>query len=343
MRRIFRLGVLALCVLLCALPLCGCVNPNIREDEIRSDLPALDPQAGMAKSIDVTCYYQLLREPYLYGTVRALEVHANERAEHAIINALLEGAQAFEGLNGLFPAGTSIVDITMDGGILYVTLSEEFMDESALRRTLNELENALEQDRYTQAEYEALVQAAERSALDVRRLALYSLVNTLTGYDDDMRVLLLVDRDGSGVGERIPQAALGMGTADGELVEPMSFVQGVTKEETETVDLAFAHMLAGDYASAYTLFADTSGDNTHKPPYDVFESELRDLGALQSYAINSYMRDADGELLYASADLTFVDAHGRENAQRGRHLPVRKQGLLYMLDYAACMTALGGN
>ncbi len=337
----FRLAGLA-CMLVCALLFGGCMNPNIREDEIRSDLPALDPQAGVAKSIDVTCYYQLLREPYLYGTARALEVHANERAEHAIVNALLEGAQAFGGLNGLFPAGTSIVDITMDGGILYVTLSGEFMDESALRRALNELENAMEQGRYTQAEYEALVGAAEQSALDVRRLALYSLVNTLTGYDDDMRVLLLVDADGSGVGERVAQAALGMSTSDGTLVEPMSFVQGVTKTETDTVDLALAHMQAGDYASAYALFADTSGDNTSTPHYAVFESELRALGALQSYAINSYMRDADGELLYASADLIFIDAQGNENAQRGRHLPVRKQGLLYKLDYAAFIGAMGG-
>ncbi len=329
------------CILLCMLLLNGCMSPNIREDEIRSDLPALDPQAGVAKNIDVTCYYQLLREPYLYGVTCAVEVHANERAEHAIVNMLLEGAQAFEGLNGLFPAGTSIVDITMDDGILYVTLSKEFMDESALRRTLNELENAWEQKRYTQAEYDALVQKAEQSALADRRLALYSLVNTLTGYNDGMRVLLLVDQSGTGVGERLSPAALGMEAQGAEPGEPMSFVQDVIKTEDDLAPLALAHIQAGDYTAAYALFADENSDNTFKPEADEFESALRALGSLQSFTVNSYMRDADGELLYASADLVFADG-GNENTRRGCHLPVRKQGALYLLDYASCIAAMGG-
>ncbi|MDD4075976.1 MAG: GerMN domain-containing protein [Eubacteriales bacterium] len=331
----------ACCILLCMLLLSGCMNPNIREDEIRSDLPALDPQAGVAKNIDVTCYYQLLREPYLYGMTRAVEVHANERAEHAIVNMLLEGAQAFGGLNGLFPAGTSIVDITMDDGILYVTLSKEFMDESALRRTLNELENAWEQKRYTQTEYDALVQKAEQSALADRRLALYSLVNTLTGYNDDMRVLLLVDKSGTGVGERLSPAVLGMEEQSGEPGEPMPFVQDVVKAEDDLVPMALSHIQAGDYAAAYALFADENGDNTPKPEIDEFERAMRALGSLQSFTVNSYMRDADGELLYASADIAFIDG-GNENVRRGCHLTVRKQGALYMLDYASCIAALGG-
>lgn len=330
-----------LCSLLCALLLTGCMNPNIREDEIRGDLPALDPQAGVAKSISVTCYYQLLREPYLFGAPCTVEVHANERAEHAIVNMLLEGAQSFEGLNGLFPAGTSIVDITMEGGILYVTLSKEFMDESALRRTLNELENAWEQKQYTREVYDQLVQAAAQSALEDRRLALYSLVNTLTGYDDDMRVLLLIDENDTGVGERLPLSALGMEGQEGELSEPMSFVQGVTKTETDLADMALSHIQAGDYAAAYALFADSNSDNTPKPEIADFEAALRELGNLQSYAVNSYMRDADGELLYASVDVAFTGG-GSEDVQRGRHLPLRKQGTLYLLDYAACIAALGG-
>ena len=113
----------------------GCMQSGIRELETRGDLPVLDPEAGLAREIRCTLYARILEEPYLAGMERSVEVAAGERVEHAIVDALMREPTAIAGTEGkLFPPGTYIVDINLDGSILYVTLSKEFLDGEALRK-----------------------------------------------------------------------------------------------------------------------------------------------------------------------------------------------------------------
>lgn len=108
---------------------------------------------------------------------------------------------------------------------MYVTLSEEYLDDSALREVKEESSQLLAREEITEAEYNARIAAAKEALYADRRAGLYAIVNSITAYAPEIRVMLLVNRKGTAA-ERLRYDELGiedMGGAVSSLLEPWNF------------------------------------------------------------------------------------------------------------------------
>ena len=113
-----RLTALLTAALMLLLTLCGCSRGMIREDSVHEDLPDIDPEAGIAKDMRAKLYYRLTDEAYLVGVTATITVYAGEREERAMIRTLMEGTPPLSGnISAVIPAGTEIVDVSLEGSI----------------------------------------------------------------------------------------------------------------------------------------------------------------------------------------------------------------------------------
>jgi hypothetical protein len=341
-------GKLFKLILLILLPAClllsGCAYVAIHEDAAQEELPNLDPEEGVARDVSVTLYYRLTGEKYLVGVTRNVAVRANERVESAIIRTLLSGVPPLSNnVTPLFSAGTEIMDVTLDGGILYVTLSAEFLDESALERTKSELRSFYEKNVYDQREYDYRVAQAEARMYLERSLAVYSLVNTLTQYsDNEVRVQFLVDEYNTGGGVRLTRSELGIAApedADSELIEPMGFVEDAVATPLSIMDCVLSHMQRGEYELAYPLFAESENDESQKPTYATFETEMLSLGTLVHYEIKNSKLSDDQSYAYVYVDLEFKYADAKESIIQNARFLMKREGDLYKTGYETYKSA----
>ena len=118
--------VMALCF---AMSAGGCMGKVIAEDDDKMNLPSIDPEDGASRELPVTLYYRLANEELLVGVESKVSVRAGERTEAAVIRALKEGSAVSSGVTVLIPSAASLRELSYEDGVLYVTLSEEFLNE----------------------------------------------------------------------------------------------------------------------------------------------------------------------------------------------------------------------
>ncbi|MGI6174590.1 MAG: GerMN domain-containing protein [Christensenellales bacterium] len=198
----------------------------------------------------------------LASDTRKIKIAPNERLDMAVLKDLIKGPSADK--DHLIPcinASTQVVSLEVRGDILYVTLSREFLEP------MSDFPADWETD------------ALWRELKDARQeMATYAVVNTLLqlgqGYSS---VQFLIDRLGSGVGERPTRGELGfVGDANQiQLAEPMARFDDVTLTPEKTTQLVFNYMVNGSWVETYEFVAQGSG----KPSYDE---------AVQQHSIESY-------------------------------------------------------
>lgn len=343
--RITRGLILLLCL---CMVFSGCAIGGIRQDPTDEDLPQIDPEDGVTRDKTVTLYYRLTNENYLAGITRSISVRANERTEKAMIRTLLEGVplQALSGnVSPLFSEDTSIVDVTVVGGIMYVTLSGEFLDTSVYDETRAAADFSLESNTIDKETYDRMVQEAYDELLLTRRLAVYSLVNTITQLTSGVRVQVLVDETGSGTGERIKLSDLGLNAGDGadsELLEPMRFVNDCVVTPEIIAQCALTRLVNGEYELAYPLFSEDDGSGVQKPQYANFETEMKSLGSLKNFNLHGYSMGEDEGYARIRVDLKFLFANGEEKELKDSPLLLKREGDLYKLGYGTLLKVLKG-
>ena len=85
--RIIRIISLTLSMLLAVCCMTGCFGKMIVQDEEHAELPDVDPEDGVEKTVAVKLYYRLTNEEYLAGVESSVTVRAGERTETAVIRA----------------------------------------------------------------------------------------------------------------------------------------------------------------------------------------------------------------------------------------------------------------
>ena len=295
----------------------GCTAmKSIKEDSIHEDLPQIDPEAGLSRDITATLYYRLENEPYLVGVRHSVAVRSDETPETAIVQTLLTGVPLLsENVENVFPAGTEAVNVARDGSILYITLSEEFMDNDP-----------------TLQDEELYVR---------RRMGLYAIVNSVTAYEPDVRVMVSVMRQGAA--GRLRYAELGMqgaGTSLGFL-EPMSFEEKAVVTPENILDCVLRHMIDGQPAFAYDLFAETESGEGQKPPYEAFVAAFNEGETVAAYALNGYTILRNTAYATVDADITLVDEAGNIRTIENAQVRLKREGDLYLVEYYAFQKKLG--
>ncbi len=343
--RITRGLILLLCL---SMALSGCAIGGIRQNSADEDLPQIDPEDGVIRDVTVTLYYRLTNENYLAGITRSISVRANERVEKAMIRTLLGGVplQALSGnVSPLFPADTSIIEVSAVGGIMYVTLSNEFLDTSAYDETRTAAEFSLESNTIGRETYDRMLQEAYNELLLTRRLAVYSLINTITQWNSGVRVQVLVDETGSGTGERIKLSELGLSPgegADSDLLEPMRFVNDCVVTPEIIAQCVLTRLVNGEYELAYPLFSEDDGSGVQKPQYANFETEMMSLGSLKSFTLHGYSLGEDEAYARIKVNLNFLPADGEEKELNDSSLLLKREGDLYKLGYGTLLNVLKG-
>lgn len=335
----------ALCLLVC-LSGCGIISGvSIKEDSVKEDLPEIDPEAGVDREIQVRLYYRLTDEEYLVGVTTTLTVQSGERTEKAMVRMLIEGIPPLtNNISAAMPEGTRVVDVSPEGGIMYITLSNEFFNTDAVQSAEEENRGYLETGFITQQEYDARVEQAKTEMYLVRKLAVLSIVNTVTEYDPDLRVQLMFDIDGSGSGTRADRSELGFeanAEANSNLTEPMSFDGSAVADPLTITKCALDRMMNGEYEKAYVLFAETESGGLQKPTYANFETELLTYGRLTGYTLYSYSLSDDMTQAYVKCDLEFTLESGGVSTISGKEITLRSEGVIYKLGYGALLGLLG--
>ena len=315
---------------------------SIREDSVQENLPQIDPEAGTARDFTATIYYWLANEPYLVPIRHSITVGFNESAEDAIVRTLLSGVPPLaENVKNAFPEGTEALDITRDGSILYITLSEEYLDDSALQDEMEKAEQLLSKNEITQEAYDARIANATEALYTQRRAGLYAIVNSITAYDPDVRVMLSINRKGVGA-ERLRYDEIGIvntGEAASSLLEPMEFQSNVIATPDRIVECVFRRVQRGEFEMIYELFAETETGDSQKPPYAEFEAQLSSLGHLASYTVDSPASQTAESALVA-VDLELVDATGTVRRITGAQLELKSEGNIYKVSFHAFLAAL---
>ena len=306
------------CSLLILMLLGGCMQNAINEDAIHDPLPGIDPAAGIGRDVEVTLYFRLTDEPALVPVQRIVTVRANEYVEAAVVRQLIAGPAALYGdLEAVLPEGTRLVDVSREGGILYVTLSSELLSATGTSATREELDIS-------------------------NRLAVYAVVNSLCALEDASRVQIMVDMDGTGEGTRVSPFMLGFTSeyTSSQWLEPMGMENSVVVTPKMLVEIVLSHLVRGELAQAYTLFAESETGGMQKPDFAAFETEMLSLGTMNAYAVHG-TNIAGGQINgQATVDITWTSRDGIRRTATNVVLQLIPEGELYKVGYYSLLSIL---
>ena len=326
--RIIRIISLTLSMLFAVCCMAGCFGKVIVQDEEHAELPDVDPEDGVEKTVTVKLYYRLTNEEYLVGVESGVTVRAGERTEAAVIRTLIEGVPPLTpNVSALFPEGTSIENTYYEKGILYVTLSKEVLDDSMVS-------SLKEEDYQTHEDYRRAVDEATNEMYLRRRLGVLSIVNTIAGSDEGSRVPILVDTEGSGTGSRMSYETFGfVDKRAEEIMEPMGFDESVIATPENVVGCLFERIANKQYDMAYALVAENDYYGVGKPAYSDFEGEMKAFGDLESYELTGTEKDGDGT--YVMADVRIAAPEGTMRNIIKARIYLEREGDLYKVCYSS--------
>lgn len=342
MRRRF-FAVLILAAAACML-LTGCAaGRTIREDSVKEDLPAIEPDAGIRRDVSAILYYRLSGEPYLASVNAEVAVHINETPEEAIVRALLNPniIEKETSLSLAFPEGTEVKEVTKDNNILYVTLSSAYLNDDLFEQAEQEKRELLAQKVITQADYDADMEAILNEIHTQRRMGLYAIVNSVTAYDPTLRVLLSAERQ-EGDSERIRYDELGIETEaalSSDLIEPLSFRESVVATPESMLECVLRHLVCGETEKAYFWIAQ---GRSSRPELSEFEEVLQSAERITAYEMSGYSLGSNVNYAYAEADITVVRASDGKEITRHKRIRMQKEGELYKAEYDSLVEVLGG-
>jgi len=309
-----------LSLLLTLLLLTGCAESVIREDPVSDPLPAIDPAAGVEQTLDVNLYYRLTGEPLLVPVQQTISVRAGGYAEHALVSKLLDGPSALaQDLSSALPQDLRLVEAYRDGSIMYVTFSRALIEPNAFSGSREEQELS-------------------------RRLAVYSVVNSLLDLPNRSfrSVQIRIDLSGSGEGVSVAPSMLGFGEqfASQQWLEPLTFEEGVVADPAGIMELLMGHLQRDELAEAWPLFAESETGGLQKPDYAAMETQLKTLGQIDGFRIHGVETASDERMANATVDITWTPRGEAARTVTRAVIGMPREGELYKVGYQSFLNAL---
>jgi hypothetical protein len=135
----------------------------------------INPEPQISE-VNVTLYFKHYLADYLVPEKRTVQ-KGSQSIEYVVVSELLKGPTKFERV-AVMPPNVKVLDVTRNGDTVFVNLSEEFrgdIDLAAVRK-----DNVPEEQK-------------ENVLAQMKRLCIYSIVNSLTELDGVNRVKILVN------------------------------------------------------------------------------------------------------------------------------------------------------
>lgn len=273
-----RVFIILIAALTMALAACGVKAPSVTVNT-----PVINPKAEAANkdTSSVTLYFCYRGEQLLAGETRKIDVPVSDTLEAAVIRSLLGGPSADrDELSGLFWEGVNLVGVSSNEDILFVTLSDEFISTDPTEISLG-----------------------EGSVKDQKKLAIYSIVNTIVEMGKYSRVQIQVDREATETGERITLSEAGWNNDSGAYLEPLGREAPLILTPDNTLTQALESFAIKDWTRLYDFTAYTSPDSTVKPDIAAFSDALAQQGnGLESYNVGSVNVSFDGKTAIVMLD-----------------------------------------
>ncbi len=276
----------------------------------------INPGADAAKteSITATLYYANSAGSLLVGESRSISAPVNDRVEVFILEELIKGPTVSGGnFNALINPNTRIVSISDSGDVLTVVLSVAFLSWPFD----TEADNASKQ----------------------KKLAVYSIVNTLVEASGYPRVQILVDRDSSGAGQRIQLSELG---GSSELISGEAGVLGslarngdIVLTPKNTLNEIMRSMTTKDFSAIYEYIAYGDSYGHKRPDETAFSASVQSAPTVEGYSIGDEIVSDDGQSAVVMMDYTVRLSEGETVTRTGVPAALLKENGVWRQKYSA--------
>ncbi len=296
--------------------LCGCTAQKKQPGKNTFDDIQINPGADAAKSetLGVTLYYMSSSGTMLAGEARRISAPVNDRVETSILEELIKGpATPGNSFGMLINPDTKVLSISDSGDVLTVVLSADFLawpfDESADEDGM------------------------------MKKLAIYSIVNTLVEASGFPRVQLLVDRDSTGLGQRIQLSDLGGGssmTADSsDVLGSLARNGDIVLTPKNTVNEIMRSMTVKDFDAIYEYLAYSDKYGYSRPDEAAFSAALGDAPSVEGYSIGDEIVSDDGQSAVVMTDYTLRFGEGETVTRTGVPAALVKENGVWRQRYSA--------
>lgn len=308
--------ILILLSLLFALVGCSASVPSPPAQNV----PDINPKAETANKdmVDVALYFCYEGEKLLASETRTIEVPVSDSLEAAVVRALIGGpSPQRDELVGLFWDGVRLVSIDSNADIFFVTLSEEFVTTEPEIKVLD-----------------------DGNVQDRKKLAIYSIVNTIVEMGKYSKVQIYVDRQ-AGVGQRITQAEAGWSTDSTDHLEPVVRDQTLILTPENTLVQALDSFSKKDWTRLYNFTAYANPDGTIKPDISEFSEALAATGnVLDSFNVTDTNVAYNGQSAVVMLDYTIRGRGGDAVPRDSIAVVLVREGEIWKLTYSSLVDVL---
>ena len=226
--------------------LCACTAGYIEP----SEGDQIDPiQESSVSSSNISLYFGYYNEPMLIRCETNVEISPQQQPEYYAISSLITGASGQRSeLTSLFGKNTELVEVSDNGEYLNVILNNGFMADTT---GANDEETRIN-----------------------RRLAIYSIVNTVCemGYHSMVQIYVVSD----GVAQRPDSYKMGIVKSENEASQlgALSRNTEIVLTPSNVVKTALAHYSKLEWDKLYYYFADKDGATNKLPSKEEFAQKL---------------------------------------------------------------------
>jgi hypothetical protein len=210
--------------------------------------------ANAGQTQTAVLYYRFNSESVLVPDTHIIEESQGSSFEYDLVNTLIAGPSSdkIEMMQVINP-DTQLVSITANQDYIYITLSNEFIQAPS----------------WAGSNWENDPQIAAQVYLS-KRLAMYSIVNTITESTEYTKVQLYVDINNEGKVQRVTRRDVGL-IGDGkeeQPLEPMTRNSDIILTPYNSLQLALSFIQDGNYEKNYLYTTDDLHTGAKKPAKD---------------------------------------------------------------------------
>ncbi len=295
------------------------LSPMAQPDAVfgSREAPQIAPRADAFHNSErgVSLYFRMRDEALLAREERFVTLPADKRLEQALVEELIDGPgpNALD-VTGLFNPNTRVVSVSVEGATLVVTLSREFLDTPI------------------DAPFDWANNAGWRAEVTLRRrLALMSIVGTVTEYSDVTNVQLLVRKSDAEIkGERIARSELYENASPNAQLGPVARDEAMLMSHHTAAEIVLECWKQKNFTRLYRYVAERPTEETF------LQQMLSTQRSLISYALSAGTVSSDGKSAVLVAQLSL---NRQGNTERVENYPVRMtlDGGIWKISHDALM------
>ena len=311
-------ALLTLLLSSCSLPAENGASVSDATGLIGEELPTLRLSAAEnPQTLDAILYFRFNEQSLLSCETRRLSLQPNESAERAVVQALLDGPSAgIVDLHRLFPANTRVINTIAQEDSLVITFSA------------------------------ALLDSFEESTPNRRRLAMDSLIATITENFAYTRVQILVDQSDrtDGGSMRLSNTYYNDARLSPGPAAPLYRDEAVLLTHKRTAEMIFEAWSQRDWQTLYTLILlRDSASQEERPLRESALNRLRSAPYLSAFSVSAGSVSPLGSSAVFSAEFSVIfDEHSHADIDA---FPLRltREGGIWKISYTELMRLMQMN